>query len=671
MSYLVLARKWRPLQFDDVVGQQHITTTLQKAIEKDRVAHSYIFSGIRGVGKTTVARIFARALNCDKGPTPTPCGECAHCTGILTGAGFDVREIDGASHNSVEDIRQLRENVTYSSMDSRYKIIIIDEVHMLTKSAFNALLKTLEEPPPGVIFIFATTEPHKIPETIHSRCQRYDFRRISTERIVGQLQHICEQEEVPFEKKALLLIAQKAAGSMRDGLSLLDQVYSFCTDAISDAQVRSVLGMVSSEIYERIITACIERTPETILHSVQSVLYEGHDIAEFVSGLQQHLRLLLFATLPGIISDTRIELNIESPEKREALTRQARHFDEKTLLRMIEVTKQVEREITWSAFPRFVVEMGLLKMAYMDTSLSVEEILTALREAPPLPAARGDHDASASSQEAPGRAGPAPQRHAPDGQSAASSAPPETTPEGEKKKEAAFSFTPEQKPVTGDDSAASQADAAYKHPEQPAASQQPAETTDTSTHALPGRVHPASGNTLPSASADSSRTASTTTLSQEAPPDKEGTGEHDNAASQPHDAQRTAGPEADVRNNWDAFIEYLTHERPTLGSALSFAQVISASDTAVDLRFTREFSFQYKQVTFRKNRNAISELAAAFFARSLHIHINYDENEHAAQQTHTKTAAARNSPHASLDRDRQQEPIIQTILDTFDADIIA
>jgi DNA polymerase-3 subunit gamma/tau len=238
MSYVVFARKWRPLTFEDVVGQEHITETLKKAIEKDRVAHAYIFTGTRGVGKTTTARILARALNCENGPTPNPCGVCGACKNIMSGSSFDVIEIDGASNNSVEDIREIRDNIHYSSMGGKYRIYVIDEVHMLTKSAFNALLKTLEEPPPQVIFIFATTEPQKIPATIQSRCQRYDFRRISTEQIVERLTKICADENIAFSSGALTILARKAEGSMRDALSLLDQVCSFCQESIGEKDVR-------------------------------------------------------------------------------------------------------------------------------------------------------------------------------------------------------------------------------------------------------------------------------------------------------------------------------------------------------------------------------------------------------------------------------------------------
>ena len=299
MSYIVFARKWRPKTFDDVVGQEHITNTLKKAIEKNRVAHAYIFSGTRGVGKTTTARILARALNCEKGPTPEPCGECTNCKNILSGSSFDVLEIDGASNNGVDDIRELRDNIGYSSMGGNNRIFVIDEVHMLTKSAFNALLKTLEEPPKNVIFIFATTEPQKIPATIHSRCQRYDFRRISVEQVLGRLVHICESEKIAFEKSALTLVARKAEGSMRDALSLLDQVYSFCQENITEKEVRTVLGLVETEVYERIMDSISSKDPAPALKTVQDILYQGFDLQEFILDSRNTSEISSFPECPA------------------------------------------------------------------------------------------------------------------------------------------------------------------------------------------------------------------------------------------------------------------------------------------------------------------------------------------------------------------------------------
>lgn len=373
MSYLVFARKWRPLNFDDVVGQEHITGTLKKAIEKDRVAHAYIFSGTRGVGKTTTARILARALNCEKGPTPSPCGVCDSCKNIIGGSSFDVLEIDGASNNSVEDIRDLRENIGYSSMGGKYRIFVIDEVHMLSKSAFNALLKTLEEPPKNVIFIFATTEPQKIPATIHSRCQRYDFRRIGAEQILDRLVYICTTENIHFERSALMLVARKADGSMRDALSLLDQVFSFCHESLTEKEVRSVLGLVGLDIYNNVMDAVATKTPAPALKAVQDVLYQGYDLQEFILGLQEHLRNLLFARIPGALESRGVDIEGESVGE---FVKSASRFSDGDLLRMSEIIKKSENDLKWSAFPRFLVELMLLKLVFLDSTLSIENLLS-------------------------------------------------------------------------------------------------------------------------------------------------------------------------------------------------------------------------------------------------------------------------------------------------------
>jgi DNA polymerase-3 subunit gamma/tau len=384
MSYLVFARKWRPLTFDDVVGQEHITGTLKKAIEKDRVAHAYIFTGTRGVGKTTTARILARALNCDKGPTPAPCGVCEPCKNIISGSSFDVLEIDGASNNSVEDIREIRDNVRYTSMSGKHRIYVIDEVHMLSKSAFNALLKTLEEPPKNVIFIFATTEPQKIPATIHSRCQRFDFRRISTEQITARLEHICTSEKIQFDRAALTLVGRKAEGSMRDALSLLDQVFSYSQDKIDETVVRSVLGIIGVEMYDTIMAAISAKDPQPALAAVEDILSRGFDLHEFVLGLEDHLRTLLFCRIPGVMNNTHIDLPVDAAG---AFAKRAEGFTEASLLRMAELTRKTERDLKYSDFPRFLVELMLLKLVNMDNTVELQALLEAL--ASPNPSAAG------------------------------------------------------------------------------------------------------------------------------------------------------------------------------------------------------------------------------------------------------------------------------------------
>lgn len=380
MSYLVFARKWRPLTFEDVVGQEHITSTLKKAIEKDRVAHAYIFTGTRGVGKTTTARILARALNCEKGPTPEPCGVCSSCKNIISGSSFDVLEIDGASNNSVDDIRELRDNIGYSSMGGKYRIFVIDEVHMLTKNAFNALLKTLEEPPKNVIFIFATTEPQKIPQTIHSRCQKYDFKRIGPEQILDRLITICTKEQINFERSALMLVARKAEGSMRDALSLLDQVYSFCQENLNEKEVRAVLGIVGMDIYTTILEAAAKKDPAPALKAIQDVLYQGYDLQEFIVGLEEHVRNVLFARIPGALQSRGIEID---PEISEKLVEQAAAFSEGDLLRMSEILKKVEYELKVCAHPRFAVEIAIMKITTLDRTISLENILQSISSGVP------------------------------------------------------------------------------------------------------------------------------------------------------------------------------------------------------------------------------------------------------------------------------------------------
>jgi len=372
MGYIVFARKWRPKTFGDMIGQEHIVDTLSRAIEKDRVAHAYVFTGTRGVGKTTAARILARALNCEKGPTPAPCGECPSCNDIVNGSSLDVMEIDGASNNSVDDIRELRENIGYTSMGGRYRVVVIDEVHMLSKSAFNALLKTLEEPPPNVIFILATTEPAKIPSTIHSRCQRYDFRRVGADRIAAHLAKICEAEKVAFDKSALSVIARKADGSVRDSLSLLDQACSFCGENLTEKEVRAVLGLVGTDTYRELMKNIKEKDQAAALEIVQKTLFDGYELNELISGLQEHLRNLLFAKVPGALEAKGIE--IEADEAK-AFAQESQAFAEPDLIRMAEIVNKAGQELKWSEYPQFSVELMVLKLLYLESSASIEQLL--------------------------------------------------------------------------------------------------------------------------------------------------------------------------------------------------------------------------------------------------------------------------------------------------------
>jgi DNA polymerase-3 subunit gamma/tau len=292
MDFQVSARKWRPQKFSELVGQEHIVRTLSNAIEMDRVSHAFLFSGTRGVGKTTMARILARVLNCEKGPTIDPCGTCSLCKEITAGNCIDVQEIDGASNNGVAEVRDLIDNVQYATSSARYKVYIIDEVHMLTKNAFNALLKTLEEPPPRVIFIFATTELIKIPETILSRCQCFEFKPLSNAQITKQLELICGQEGIQIDEKGLVEISKIGAGSMRDAQSLLDQVIAYSGKKIDTDSVEAVLGIVGGTTLELFAELLIKREPSELITLVQQVANQGKDLNLFCRSVMEYLRNL-------------------------------------------------------------------------------------------------------------------------------------------------------------------------------------------------------------------------------------------------------------------------------------------------------------------------------------------------------------------------------------------
>lgn len=373
MSYLVLARKWRPLVFKDVLGQQHVTVTLENAIKSNRLANAYLFSGPRGVGKTTVARILAKAINCAGGPTITPCNKCESCTEITESRSLDVFEIDGASNRGIDEVRNLRENLRYAPNKGKYKIYIIDEVHMLTMEAFNALLKTLEEPPKNVLFIFATTEPHKVPATISSRCQRFTFKRMPIKKIIQQLKIICENEGIEIDDDSLLLIAKKADGSMRDSQSILDQAFSFSGRKIVYEQILELLGIIDNELLFELSESIKTKDVKRVLNLVDMVFMEGYDVGEFLMLAVEHFRNMLI---------TKITNNTERLEVSEALAQRyladAKKFAEEDLLRYLKIATDAEYSIKRSANPRLKLEFTLLKMVKMETTLSLGALLQKL-----------------------------------------------------------------------------------------------------------------------------------------------------------------------------------------------------------------------------------------------------------------------------------------------------
>jgi len=376
MSYLVLARKWRPLVFEELVGQEHVTRTLQNAITAERLAHALLFTGPRGVGKTSAARILAKAVNCVQGPTPTPCNQCENCKEIAEGISIDVLEIDGASNTGVDNVRELRENVRYLPSKSRHKIYIIDEVHMLSTSAFNALLKTLEEPPPHVLFIFATTEPHKIPLTILSRCQRFDFKRIPLNLIFERLRAIASAEEVRIDDDTLKLIAREAEGSMRDAQSLLDQAISYGGKEVRQEDVFTLLGIADRKVLFDLSSAIVRNDAKACLALIDELYSRGYDLGQFCKDLLNHFRNLLVAKLEGGGSPA---LTVPDHEVQD-LMGQAEEVSFEDLHRLFQILLRGEELMGRSPFPKVVLEITLVEMSRLNTLLPVEEIVARVEQ---------------------------------------------------------------------------------------------------------------------------------------------------------------------------------------------------------------------------------------------------------------------------------------------------
>jgi DNA polymerase-3 subunit gamma/tau len=376
MSYLVLARKWRPQTFDDIVGQEHVTQTLMNAIRSDRVAHAFLFTGVRGVGKTTAARILAKALNCEQGPTPTPCNACVNCQEITNGNAVDVLEIDGASNTGVDDVREIIENVRYQPAKSRFKIYIIDEVHMLSTSAFNALLKTLEEPPPHVKFIFATTDPHKVPHTIHSRCQRYDFKRIPLRLISDRLAHIARSEAVTVSDQALFSIAREAEGSMRDAQSLFDQVIAAAGKTVGDSDVLTVLGLADRKVLYAVAHAVVDRNPVRALELLNELHLYGYDMRRFARELLEHFRNLAVARL---LPESELLPDLPEEERQE-IARHAQQMGAEDLDRAFRLLLNTEAEVGRVPYPKLILEMALIKLATLTPVVPLDELLDRIDE---------------------------------------------------------------------------------------------------------------------------------------------------------------------------------------------------------------------------------------------------------------------------------------------------
>ncbi|HTT21375.1 MAG TPA: DNA polymerase III subunit gamma/tau [Candidatus Sulfotelmatobacter sp.] len=409
MSYTVLARKYRPQKFSEVIGQEHVTRTLQNAIEQGRTAHGYIFSGHRGIGKTTVARILAAALNCrsQDHPVPEPCGVCESCVEIRAGNSVDVIEIDAATNRGIDEIRELREAARYRPARDRFKIYVLDEAHQITDAAFNALLKTLEEPPDHIVFMLATTQPEDIPQTIRSRCQHFSFRAVKFDDIVGQLRDLVTREKIEADDDALALLAEAGDGSMRDALSILDQAIASSSGKLTAESVRNLVGAAPAHILEQVMQAVSESKSEEILRLVDHLVGEGHSPTHFA---RQMVRFLRNATVAKIAGKDSQLLQI-STEERERVARVAELFGEEDLTRHLQIMLRTHGELGYKQEQRFHLELGLLKMAHAQKLLPLEQLLSDVSGAPaastpktqPRPAIVGSQPSPGVRAEQPGR----------------------------------------------------------------------------------------------------------------------------------------------------------------------------------------------------------------------------------------------------------------------------
>jgi DNA polymerase-3 subunit gamma/tau len=375
MSYIALYRKFRPLEFEDVKGQDHIVTTLKNQIKYNRIGHAYLFCGTRGTGKTTVAKIYAKAVNCENPVDGSPCNECATCKSINAGISLNVIEIDAASNNGVDNIREIRDEVSYSPTDGKYKVYIIDEVHMLSMGAFNALLKTLEEPPSYVIFILATTEAHKIPITILSRCQRYDFRRIKIDIISDRLKELVDKENVQVEERALRYIAKSGDGSLRDAISLLDQCIAFYLgQKLTYENALEVLGAVDTEVFSKMLRCIIDENIISVIDMLDELIMQGRELSQFVSELTWYLRNLMLVKTSDNIEDV-LDVSSDSLDR---LKEESNMIDMDVLMRYIRIFSELSNQVKYSTQKRVIIEIALIKLCKPAMEINLDSVLDRL-----------------------------------------------------------------------------------------------------------------------------------------------------------------------------------------------------------------------------------------------------------------------------------------------------
>ncbi len=604
LAYEVTARKWRPQEFDGVIGQEHVTTTLKNAIQAGQIAHAYLFAGPRGVGKTTTARILAKALNCVEGPTVTPCNACSFCREISEGRSVDVLEIDGASNNRVEQVRtHLLESVKYTPSQGKHKIYIIDEVHMLTKEAFNALLKTLEEPPAHVYFIFATTDPRKVIPTVLSRCQRFDFRRISGPTIADHLAMISEQSGYDIQREALALIARRVDGSMRDAESLLDQVVAFGGTGLTAREAAEVLGIVDQDVYFELLDIVADQDVPRGLDLVDSVFRQGHDLEEIILGVLEHLRNLLVVKAAPEADALLGAAALAFDRYRE----QAERFDTEDLLRLSQLATQMEQSVKQSALPRVQLETGIVRMIRMAKSVQLTDVMTRLSDLARRVGSGEEVDApdAAVSEEAKPHAGARESNHSAArtvaqpksgdaAESGPSDAPPESRPAGPGPSAGASPTASSAPPVTAYSKSPAAAPASSSS-EEPAASSSRAPDQPQGTSPAPDDQAPQAPDDLAPQDPGTSVEPETATVAAPVP-----------------DIRK-------VRSRWPSIVKEITAQRSALGSFMAEAEVSACAPPDDDrpgapARITLSFGasgvFHKQQAEKRENAALIQNTIA-------------------------------------------------------------
>ena len=629
MSYEVLARKWRPQTFDEVVGQDHITRTLKRAVESGRLSHAYLFSGPRGCGKTSTARILAKVINCANLADGNPCNECDSCVAVVRGNNLDVMEIDGASHTGVAEVRDLQESIGYVPSQFSKKVYIIDEVHMLSTHAFNALLKTLEEPPSHVYFIFATTAPHKIPDTIKSRCQRHQFKRLEVGEIAGQLELICKSEKVKWEPEALRLLARKAEGSMRDGESLLDQVITASSGEVMTTSVRQILGLLDQELIGRFLQSIGDRDATAVLKQLDGAIQEGVDLEELLNALIEGFRDLMLLSSPGDLS----ELIYRSKDEIKTLREFTAPYELGDLVTIVERLCNVAPRLKIASDPRILMESVVVDLALVDRQTDIRDVIETLEGS-------GTKKASGKATSKTTRSKQRPRR------------------------EAAGTAVSSRAQFLGDIDTAS----FTKPPDTDAAPQ-----TQTKR-----ATAPADGQQAVEAPADGQRSVEARTRGhREETSDSQsvssGASELDlspakTAKTTTHDVDPKSLEYADLRKHWDGFVTYVRQKKVSLGVCLISGTLKSFDESRIVIRFAKGFSFQKDQVENTANRKFLTKMLNKYFGRDIElVCIVEGENDKIGVDAQ---GADRQSESTAAKRPIESKPIVKKILTDFDGEII-